>query len=203
MKTASAIMAAVLAGLWLGAYAATGQGVSVAGIDRKVKAFDSKIGGFRKTERYLNGLSTGGSTVTSYSKGRRIDKIRLESFGETGRAIQDFYFWDGTLLFMRHRVIGYEGVTTHSPDGNDGLRESTTTDFRLYFSNDTLLRWTAVAGAAPGGEVRAAALQGFTDSAYSVLALMRQGPERGPCKEGWGCTERSGGRCVKYRCAGP
>jgi hypothetical protein len=203
MKTAPGILVMILLCCGFQAHADTGRGASIARTDALVKAVDSTIAGYRKAERDLNGLSTGGSTVTSYSKGARIDKIGMVTYGEAGRAFHDFYYRGGKVVCMRHRVVSYEGITTHSLHGEDGLRERMTTDFRLYFLNDELVLWNTRIGASPGGEVRAAALQSFLDTAYSMLALMRREPGSGPCQGGWECTEKSGGRCTKYRCAGP
>lgn len=88
---------------------------------------------YRKVKKNLSGFSGEGGEMIAYFHGPTVMKIVATYFGETGKATEEFYYWDGKLIFVFSKDMRYRKPLS-------GKVVSTTED-RFYFNNDKLLRW--------------------------------------------------------------
>jgi hypothetical protein len=81
----------------------------------------------------LSGFSLEGGELIAYFNGLRIVKMTAAYFGESGRAMEEYYYWNEKLIFVFRRDYTYDEPMT-------GKIVSTETN-RFYFGNDRLIRW--------------------------------------------------------------
>lgn len=94
---------------------------------------------YTKKERDLSGFSTEGGTLTGYYQGSELKKIVATYYGETGKAIKEFYFANGTLIFLLSTDLTYERPLMY--DGKDTGKIASSTKERFYFNKGTLIQW--------------------------------------------------------------
>src|SRR4028119_1917311 len=80
----------------------------------------------------LEGYSTAGGTLTAYFRNLSPRKLVAQFYGETGRATEEYYFWNNRLFFVIRRESRY--------DKPFGIVQSTTEN-RYYFTGGKLIRW--------------------------------------------------------------
>jgi hypothetical protein len=109
-------------------------------VEKKVKtirAHYSEIEGSLKNckqvKRDLAGESTEGGELTAHLKDASIRKLSAKFFGETGKALQEYYFWDNQLIFVLR-------VESHYTKPMSGVVK-TKTEERFYFAGGSLIRW--------------------------------------------------------------
>lgn len=88
---------------------------------------------YKKVKKELSGFSTEGGQMAAYFDGPSIMKIAATFFGESGKAAEDYYYWDNQLIFVLRTDYRYSKPLS-------GKVVRTTVD-RFYFSNDNLIRW--------------------------------------------------------------
>jgi len=88
---------------------------------------------YRKVKKELSGFSAEGGEMIAYFHGPTVMKIVATFFGETGKATEEYYYWDGKLIFVFSRDSRY----TKPLSG----KVASTTEDRFYFTNDKLIRW--------------------------------------------------------------
>lgn len=88
---------------------------------------------YRKVKKSLAGFSAEGGEMIAYFHGPTIMKIVATFFGETGRATEEYYYWDGKLIFVFRKDSRYSQPLS-------GKVVASTED-RFYFNNDKLIRW--------------------------------------------------------------
>ena len=87
---------------------------------------------YRKTERSLDGFSTEGGTLEAFYDGTALRKIIATYLGETGRAAEEYYFWDEQVFFVFRSEDTYD-----EPFG----KVVQTTENRFYFVDNRMIRW--------------------------------------------------------------
>jgi hypothetical protein len=104
---------------------------------KTIRAHYSEIEGSLKNckqvKRDLPGESTEGGELTAYLKDSSIRKLSAKFFGESGKALMEYYFWDNQLIFVLR-------VESHYTKPMSGVVK-TKTEERFYFADGTLIRW--------------------------------------------------------------
>ncbi len=88
---------------------------------------------YKKVKKELSGFSTEGGQLVAYFDGPNIMKIAAAFYGESGKASEEYYYWDGQLIFVLRTDYRY-----NKPLSGKVVR--TTVD-RFYFSHNKLIRW--------------------------------------------------------------
>lgn len=88
---------------------------------------------YRKVKKELAGFSAEGGEMIAYFHGPTLMKIVATYFGESGKATEEYYYWDGRLIFVFRTDSRY----TKPLSG----KVAATTEDRFYFNNDKLIRW--------------------------------------------------------------
>jgi hypothetical protein len=109
-------------------------------IARKVKSIRAKYAEIEKelkdcsqVKRDLPGESAEGGELTGYFKDSKARKLSAKFFGETGKALEEFYFADGQLIFVLR-------VESHYTKPMSGVVKNKT-EQRFYFADVKLIRW--------------------------------------------------------------
>ncbi|MGZ8843672.1 MAG: hypothetical protein ACXW18_08415, partial [Pyrinomonadaceae bacterium] len=79
-----------------------------------------------------------------YFHGPSIMKMVATFYGETGRATEEYYFWQGKLIFVLQ--------TDHRYDKPLSGKIVKTTENRFYFKDDKLIRWIDENGKQAGSD---------------------------------------------------
>ncbi len=93
---------------------------------------------YRKVKKDFSGYSAEGGTMEAYLDGKAVMKIVATHFGESGRAVEEYYYWDGRLIFVYRRDSMY--------DNPSSAKVVSTSEDRFYFDNDKLIRWIGGSG---------------------------------------------------------
>jgi hypothetical protein len=94
---------------------------------------EREIKQYRQVKRDLPGESTEGGELTGYFKGASLRKLAAQFYGESGKALEEYYFWDGQLFFVLRTDSVY---TKHL----SGVVKSTSEE-RFYFADGKLIQW--------------------------------------------------------------
>jgi hypothetical protein len=110
------------------------------GVEEKVKSIRAKyaeieneLKGYRQVKRDLPDESAEGGELTAYFKGATLRKLSARFFGETGKALEEFYFVENELIFVLR-------VDTRYNKPNSGVVKNKT-EQRFYFAGGKLIRW--------------------------------------------------------------
>jgi hypothetical protein len=90
---------------------------------------------YKKIEKTDTVESTEGNQVLIYYKGGEIKKIAVTYYGETGKALQEYYFFDKRLIFCY--CVDYHYNKPFDVTG--GGKIASTTEERFYLDNDKIL----------------------------------------------------------------
>jgi hypothetical protein len=88
---------------------------------------------YRRVKKNLSGFSGEGGELVAYFHGPSVMKMVATFLGETGKAIEEYYFWNGQLIFVFS--------TDHRYDKPLSGKVVKKTESRLYFKDDKLIRW--------------------------------------------------------------
>jgi hypothetical protein len=88
---------------------------------------------YRRVKKNLAGFSAEGGELVAYFHGPSVMKMVATFFGESGRAVEEYYFWNGQLIFVFHTDNHYD-----KPLSGKVVRKI---ESRFYFKNDKLIRW--------------------------------------------------------------
>jgi hypothetical protein len=109
-------------------------------VEEKVKAIraqyseiEGSLKDCKEAKRDLPGESAEGGELTAYVKDSSVRKLSAKFFGETGKALQEYYFWDNQLIFVLR-------VESHYTKPMSGVVKNKTEE-RFYFANGSLIRW--------------------------------------------------------------
>ena len=126
----------VVAMTWISALPsaqAQNSGETVAVIRQRYATINQNLTKYRTVKKELEGFSTEGGELTAYTEGRAIRKIVARFQGESGRALEEYYYWDDKLQFV------YRKEDTYSEPMSGKVTSSVET--RSYFENGELIRW--------------------------------------------------------------
>jgi len=88
---------------------------------------------YRKVKKDLSGFSAEGGQLLAYFHGPTVMKIAATYFGEMGKTSEDFYYWDGKLIFVLRSEATYD-----KPLSGKVVKR---VEDRFYFNNGKLIRW--------------------------------------------------------------
>jgi len=88
---------------------------------------------YRRVKKNLSGFSAEGGELVAYFHGPSVMKMVATFYGETGKAIEEYYYWNGRLIFVFRSDNRYD-----KPLSGKVTRK---TEHRLYFKNDKLIKW--------------------------------------------------------------
>jgi hypothetical protein len=95
-------------------------------------SINQKVASYRKVKKALSGYSAEGGELLAYFHGPSIMKMVATHMGETGKATEEYYYWQGKLIFVLRTDFRYD-----KPFGKVvSKRES-----RFYFKDDKLIKW--------------------------------------------------------------
>jgi len=118
--------------------------------DEIIKDIQEKFSAINNTKSYkevtkdLMDRSTEGGELVGYFKGDELRKITAFLYGEMGKLVEEYYFWEGNLIFVFQQYEAYL-----SPIGTDLLinfknpiddRIGRIEEYRLYFKDNKLIR---------------------------------------------------------------
>ena len=113
-------------------------------IRRQYAAINKRVARYRKVKKELSGFSLEGGELVAYFDGPAIVKLVANYYGESGQALEEYYFQNEQLIFVFRKESTYNrplsGKVVHTDED------------RFYFANDRLLQWLNGSGRpAPNG----------------------------------------------------
>ena len=93
---------------------------------------NQKVARYRRVKKSLSGYSAEGGELLAYFHGPTVMKMVATFFGETGRAVEEYYFWNGQLIFVLNTDNRYD-----KPFGKVVRK----IENRFYFKEDKMIRW--------------------------------------------------------------
>jgi hypothetical protein len=106
---------------------------SILSIRRRYAAINRSVRKYKKVKKELSGFPLEGGELTAYFNGPRIMKITASYFGESGKATEEYYYWNEKLIFVLRRDYTYDQPMS-------GKIVSAQAN-RFYFDNVRLIRW--------------------------------------------------------------
>ena len=94
---------------------------------------NQNVSRYRLVKKNLSGFSAEGGELVAYFHGPSVMKMVATFFGESGRAVEEYYFWNGQLIFVFHTDNHYD-----KPLSGKVVRKI---ESRFYFKDDKLIRW--------------------------------------------------------------
>lgn len=102
-------------------------------IRQRFTTINQGIRRYKKVKKELSGFSAEGGELIAYLDGRAIVKIVATYYGETGRTLEEYYYWNGELIFVLRKELTYD-----KPLSGKVVR---TKEDRFYFDHRTLIKW--------------------------------------------------------------
>jgi len=96
-------------------------------------AINKNVTLYRRVKKDLSGYSAEGGELIAYFHGPTIMKIAATFFGETGKTTEEYYYWDGKLIFVFRQESHYDKPLSG--------KVVSTIENRFYFRDDKLIRW--------------------------------------------------------------
>lgn len=94
---------------------------------------NKNVASYRRVKKDLTGFSGEGGQLVAYFHGPSVMKMVTTFFGETGRATEEYYYWNGKLIFVLRTEQNYD-----KPLSGKVVK---TAENRFYFNEDVLVRW--------------------------------------------------------------
>jgi hypothetical protein len=105
----------------------------IAPIRQHYAQINSNVRLYRRVKKELSGFSAEGGELVAYFHGPSIMKMVATYFGEGGKATEEYYYWDGKLIFVLRTDYRYNRPLTGKVVKTDVSR--------FYFNADKLIRW--------------------------------------------------------------
>jgi hypothetical protein len=102
-------------------------------IRAKYAEIEKELKDCRQVKRDLPDESAEGGELTAYFKASNLRKLSAKFFGETGKALEEYYFAENQVIF----VLRVESRYTKPMSGVVKNR----TEQRFYFADGKLIRW--------------------------------------------------------------
>jgi len=93
---------------------------------------------YRRVKKNLNGFSGEGGELIAFFHGPSVMKMVATFYGEMGKAVEEYYLWNGQLIFVFR--------TDHNYDKPMSGKVISKTESRFYFKDDKLIKWLEGAG---------------------------------------------------------
>jgi hypothetical protein len=136
MKTIIAMLVVLVSGftaLTSGRAARAPQADPIETIRQHYASINKNVPLYRRVKKTLSGFSGEGGELIAYFHGPSVMKMVATFFGETGKAVEEYYFWNGKLIFVFTRSRG-----TDKPLSRESRQK---TEGRFYFKDDKLIKW--------------------------------------------------------------
>ncbi len=108
---------------------------SVRMIRNEYHKINDDLGKYKLVKKPLEGYSAEGATLKAYFQHQQIKKMQIIFYGETGRAVEEYYFKEGHLIFF-YRVETHTDKP-YSQGGKPVSKEET----RIYLFKGKLIHW--------------------------------------------------------------
>ena len=105
----------------------------IASIRQHYADINRSVAQYKKVKKDLSGFSTEGGLLVAYFHGPTVMKISAIFYGESGKAAEEYYYWDGKLIFVLRTDYTYS-----KPFSGKVVKTEVS---RFYFNNDKLIRW--------------------------------------------------------------
>ena len=116
------------------------QAADPAAVEEKIKSIRAKYAEIekelkdcREVKRDLPGESAEGGELTGYFNKSNLRKLSAKFFGETGKALEEYFFAENQLIFVLR-------VESHYTKPMSGVVKNKT-EQRFYFADGKLIRW--------------------------------------------------------------
>ncbi len=96
-------------------------------------SINKNVARYKKVKKELSGYSAEGGEMDAYLDNKSVMKIVAHFYGEMGRADEDYYFWDGQLIFVFRRESTYDRPLSG--------KIISTKENRFYFNKGHMIRW--------------------------------------------------------------
>ena len=94
------IVISILALSGFGPIARAQTGDPIESIRQHYASINQNVNRYRRVKKNLSGFSAEGGELLAYFHGPSVMKMVATFFGESGRAVEEYYFWNGTLIFV-------------------------------------------------------------------------------------------------------
>ena len=105
-------------------------------IRKKFGDINNNINSYKKIKKDLKGESSEGGELKGYFNNEELKKIVVSYYGEMGKLIEEYYFWNNNLFFVFTQDYLY-----NMPKIMDGSKVEKIDENRYYFSAGKLIRW--------------------------------------------------------------
>ena len=106
---------------------------AVSVIRERYAAINEELPKYKAVKKELVGFSTEGGELTAYFEGLKIRKIVARFQGESGGALEEYYFWHDELQFVYRKDDTYTEPMSGKVAGS--------AETRFYFEKGELIRW--------------------------------------------------------------
>ena len=105
-------------------------------IRKQFASINHHLNAYKKIEKEDTAQTTEGNQVIEYFNGKELKKITAEYFGEMGKELDEYYFFNKKLIFYYSRYTKYKQpfYLTKNPL-IDSVKET-----RYYFNGDKIFR---------------------------------------------------------------
>ena len=141
MKMMIAIMVVVLSGfpvLATGHAAGAPQADPIETIRQHYASINKSVPLYRRVKKSLSGFSGEGGELVAFFHGPSVMKMVATFYGEMGKAVEEYYFWNGQLIFVFRTDNNYD-----KPLSGKIIKK---TESRFYFKDDKLIKWLEADG---------------------------------------------------------
>jgi hypothetical protein len=108
----------------------------VSQIKEQSLAINANLAKYRLVEQDLMDESAEGGFISAFDDRQAVRKLIVTYYGETGKAVTEYYFNHNTLLFALIRESHYNKSVTQP-----GLKITSVYENRCYFNNNKMIRW--------------------------------------------------------------
>jgi len=107
-------------------------------IRQRYANINKRVSRYKKIKKELSGFSLEGGEMIAYFDGPAIVKVVANHSGESGRAVEEYYYSNAKLIFVLRKDLTYNRPLS-------GKVVKTTVN-RFYFQADRLIRWVNESG---------------------------------------------------------
>jgi hypothetical protein len=132
MKTTLAIFVLVFSALGNVAAVSPQSNDAIESIRQHYANINQNAARYRRVKKSLSGFSAEGGELVAYLHGPSVMKMVATFFGETGKSVEEYYFWNGQLIFILQTENRY-----NKPFGKVVRK----IENRFYFKEDKLIKW--------------------------------------------------------------
>jgi len=106
-------------------------------INKLANDIDVNLKSYQQVDTTTFGFSSEGTGLTGYYEGSNLKKVVAKHAGETGNAIEEYYYDDGNPILVKHRMSFYEKPIRES----DTTKVESVSEELFYLHNGALIIW--------------------------------------------------------------